>query len=191
VTSGARPELPAPRGPVSYAVLDVLRDEPGPLRCPVVDGLDLLEDDDAQLALTCCYELHYRSFAGVHEGWEWAPELLALRARLERAFVRRLEDEAGPRPSLSANAVLPALRAPAGGVAGPSVSMFIEERGGVEHMREFCVHRVGAENLITLLTRTFASWGPPPAAHHQNAFEVSLGGPGALYRGRGPCLNSS
>jgi hypothetical protein len=135
------PELPEPRGPVSQALIDALRGAPGPFRSPDVDGLDLLTDDDAQLALTCCYELHYESFAGVDDGWEWAPELLARRGRLEQAFVRRLVDEVGAPPAISASAVVPALQELAQASGGPSLSAFMEARGKYEHLREFCVHR--------------------------------------------------
>ncbi|HEX8689586.1 MAG TPA: hypothetical protein VF729_05020, partial [Solirubrobacterales bacterium] len=41
-----------------------------------------LGDDDLQLALYLCYELHYRSFPGVDPDWEWSPTLLAARAVL-------------------------------------------------------------------------------------------------------------
>jgi hypothetical protein len=68
------PRLPAPRGPLSAAVLDTLRGGPTP---PVSQiGSALLDQvdpygEDLQLALYCCYELHYRGFAGVADDWEW------------------------------------------------------------------------------------------------------------------------
>ena len=138
--SASRRSSPAPRGPVSEAVLRALRRAPGPVQHPSFDVLDLLVDDDAQLALACCYELHYRSFDGVDDGWEWAPELLVLRGELEQSFVRRLEDELGAPAAMSPDAILPALRDLADG-DGPSLSKFMEDRGELEHMREFCVHR--------------------------------------------------
>ena len=63
--------------------------------------VDLLADDDAQLALWCCYQLSYSSFAGVDDEWEWEPSLLAFRSNLERAFLARLADEIGPPPSVN------------------------------------------------------------------------------------------
>lgn len=63
------PRLPAPRGPLSAAVLDMLRGDPTPPSGQV--GSALLDEqvdpygEDLQLALYCCYELHYRGFAGV------------------------------------------------------------------------------------------------------------------------------
>jgi hypothetical protein len=122
-------------------VIHALSREPGPVLHPRVDDLDLLNDDDAQLALTCCYELHYESFADVDDGWEWAPGLIALRSSLERSFVQCLFDALGPATPVPPSGVVPALRELASGSDGPSLSTFIAERGRVEHMREFCVHR--------------------------------------------------
>jgi len=47
-----------------------------------------LVDEDLQIALHICYGLHYDGFAGVDDEWEWDPGLLAVRALLERAFLR-------------------------------------------------------------------------------------------------------
>ena len=56
---------------------------------------DPLADEDLQLALYLCYELHYRGLDGVAEEWEWEPSLLALRARLEARFEAGLLRGAG------------------------------------------------------------------------------------------------
>src|SRR4051812_6012591 len=106
MTLPMQPSLPAPRGPVSEVVIDALTQPRHSLRWPAIDGLDLLADDDAQLALACCYELHYRSFVGVDDGCEWNPELLTLRAALECQFVHRLEDEIGKPSPISPAATL-------------------------------------------------------------------------------------
>src|SRR3954471_438486 len=135
-----QPRLPRARGPISEAVIDALRRAPGAVRVPNIDGVDLLDDDDAQLALTCCYELHYASFADVDDDWEWAPQLLGLRNDLERAFERRLVDEIGPPPEVEASDVGPTLLQLVQ-ADGPSLSLFLQERGSREHLREFCVHR--------------------------------------------------
>ena len=37
-----------------------------------------MTDEDLQLTLAICYELHYRGFDGVDDAWEWDPELLSL-----------------------------------------------------------------------------------------------------------------
>ncbi|MGZ4688423.1 MAG: iron-containing redox enzyme family protein [Acidimicrobiia bacterium] len=108
---------------------------------PRVDGLDLLSDDDAQLALAVCYELHYLGFAGVDDRWEWEPGLLAIRASLEALFVKRLIEEAGAPTPVDASTVVPSLQDLAGDSSGPSLSGFMANHGTRENMREFCVHR--------------------------------------------------
>ncbi|MDX6603415.1 MAG: hypothetical protein QOF13_2617, partial [Solirubrobacterales bacterium] len=102
--SGAdRTALPAV-GPISELIRGLLA-SPGeaasmlPLdAAAAVEGLlegveDLLADDDLQLALYLCFELHYRSFPSVDDEWEWSPGLLAIRAVLERAFFTALKPE--------------------------------------------------------------------------------------------------
>jgi len=49
--------------------------------------------DDLQLALYCCYELHYRGFAGVPDEREWDPALLTARATMERLFLEALRKD--------------------------------------------------------------------------------------------------
>jgi hypothetical protein len=139
------PPLPCPRGATSAFVLDALRREPHalapPRRTPAEDPLG---DDDLQLALYVCYELHYRGFDAVDERWEWDPSLLALRRDLETEFEGALEREV-PR---DAGASLPgpeemdvALRAIADADDGPSLSRYLEVGGTLEQVLEFCVHR--------------------------------------------------
>jgi hypothetical protein len=71
---------------------------------PVAAVDDPAADDDLQLALYLCFELHYRSFPGVEPGWEWHPGLLTVRAALERAFLDAVADRR-PRLRLAANPV--------------------------------------------------------------------------------------
>jgi hypothetical protein len=83
--------LPAVRGPLSAAVLEALaRDERGDLAqlAEVADAEPLGED--LQLSLHICYELHYQGFTGVDPEWEWDPDLLRLRAAMERVFLSAL-----------------------------------------------------------------------------------------------------
>jgi hypothetical protein len=137
-----RAPLPCPRGPLSEAVISGLaRDDPRRFCIPASVAVDFLEDHDAQLALACCYELHYRSFEGVDDRMESHPELMRLRSQLETAFTRRLVDEVGPWMSVRARDVTDHLMDVACGGSGPSLSTFMEQRGRIEHMREFCAHR--------------------------------------------------
>ena len=133
------PPLPAARGPLSEAVLRALTRRPGPVQAPVVGDVDPLTDDDFQLALYCCYEMHYRGFEGVDPGWEWSPPLLEVRRRLEMPFEDRLLDEVGPvAPPRDVGAALRAVVAEGG---GPSLSEYMAEHGSLVEMREFCIHR--------------------------------------------------
>ncbi|HEX4490730.1 MAG TPA: iron-containing redox enzyme family protein [Acidimicrobiia bacterium] len=104
---------------------------------------DALDGEDQPLALYCAYELRYRGFAGVSDELEWHPALLALTARLEGAFLSRLRagvDERFGRAPTEPRAVFDALRRLASS-DGPSVSAFMAERGTLDQMREFAVHR--------------------------------------------------
>jgi hypothetical protein len=143
---GRVPALPPARGATTAFLVDALRRPPHPLPAldsPVAAG-DPLADDDLQLALYLCYELHYRGLDGVDERWEWEPSLLALRASLEAEFEAALE-AAVPRDD---PALLPApeemdvaLRAIADADDGPSLSRHLEREGTLEQFLEFCVHR--------------------------------------------------
>ena len=71
--------LPEPRGPVSEQLLTALRLPPHRFALPKIASQDALTDEDLQLTLYCCYELHYRGLPGLDENWEWAPSVLELR----------------------------------------------------------------------------------------------------------------
>jgi len=134
--------LPSPRGPVSELLLGRLLDDPGvlPPNEPVPSG-DPLADEDLQLALYLCYELHYRGLPGVDDGWEWEPSLLALRRELQSVFERALLDAVPPvrEPVVAAEIDL-ALRAIAE-EDGPSLSSYVKVSAGLDQIREFVVHR--------------------------------------------------
>lgn len=135
--------LPEPRGPISEALLEALATPPhdvGELPAPG-DG-PAEADEDLQLALYCCYELHYRGLPGVDERWEWEPSLLAARAVLEAAFEAAVERLAGPPDTRCApDAIDVELRAMALADDGPSLSRFIEREATREQLQEFLVHR--------------------------------------------------
>src|SRR3954454_24787350 len=139
------PSLPSARGAASAFVLDALRREPhalAPFHRPPAD--DPIGDDDLQLALYVCYELHYRGFDGVDDGWEWEPSLLALRARLGAEFEGALEavvPPLDPAAMPAAGEMDVALRAIADADEGPSLSRHLERDGTLEQFLEFCVHR--------------------------------------------------
>lgn len=143
----AEPTPPAPRGPLSRAVLGALTQGPPGTALPVPTGAAEAADpygEDVQLALHVCYELHYRGFAGVHPGWEWDPGLLALRGAMEGSFGAALRAELPATPGgAAARAALDReleglLREPRD---GRGVSHFLRDEGTWEQLREYFVHR--------------------------------------------------
>lgn len=134
--------LPAPRGPITEFLLGELQAAPHqlpPLSLPPAD--DPLTDEDGQLALYLCYELHYRGLPGVDESWEWEPSLLALRAQLERCFEQALRDAVPLQSrSMPGEDVALALRAVAER-EGPSLATFVQRYATLEQVCEFLVHR--------------------------------------------------
>ncbi len=114
-----------------------------PLRVDLASS-DPIEDEDLQVTLWALYELHYRSFEDVDEGWEWAPELLAVREQLEAPFERALRDEV----SAQVDAVLgdggdlaDRLFALADSFEGPSLAEHVQRHATREQVREFLLHR--------------------------------------------------
>jgi heme oxygenase-like protein len=135
--------LPSPRGAVSEMLLARLVREPHVLpRVTPPPPADVLADEDLQLALYLCYELHYRGLPSVDERWEWNPSLLRLRAELEDRFEHGLMD-AVPfvAETLPASQIDLALREVAEDEEEPSLSSFIRSRASLEQVREFLIHR--------------------------------------------------
>jgi hypothetical protein len=135
------PHLPTPIGPLSEHVRRLLT-EPSAPPAPSITGTvtDPLGDDDLHRALYCCYELHYRGFAGVDPAREWDPGVLAFRRTLEHEFESAIRVAVGrvdERPSGVVDAVGRAVEE----AGGPSLSSYMEEHGTLDQMREFAVHR--------------------------------------------------
>lgn len=176
--------LPRPCGPLSELVVEHLALRPHDVPFVAVpDGDDPLSDDDLHLALYCCYELHYRSFAGVDDGWEWNPSLLRFRAQLEDAFTARLVAELGERRSVAD--VEEALADAIGeGAGGPSLSAWMLQHGTVDHFREFAVHR-SAYQLKEADPHTWAiprlAGGPKAALVGIQVDEYGGGDEGAMH----------
>jgi hypothetical protein len=138
----SEPPLPRARGPFSAHVLAHLVRPVHPVPSRPVSARDALEGDDFQLALYILYELHYRGFAGVDEGWEWEPTMLALRRSLESAFEAALRCEVRTSQAATTSdfasqledAVKPAPEA-------PSLSRYMEEHGTRAQFQELAIHR--------------------------------------------------
>ncbi|MBA2645063.1 MAG: iron-containing redox enzyme family protein, partial [Solirubrobacterales bacterium] len=122
--------VPAPRGPVSECLLTSLR---RPLhRLDRLRAGTVVEEEDAQLALYCCYELHYRGLAGVDAEWEWEPSLLELRRALERRFESRLRDQIPTPDPVAAEDMDVALRAIDAADDGPPLSLHLQRHGTLD-----------------------------------------------------------
>jgi hypothetical protein len=169
------PALPPARGATSAFLIDALRRAPHalePFARPPVEG-DPLADDDLQLALYLCYELHYHGLDGVDERWEWEPSLLALRRDLEAAFEAALERAVPPpagEPLPAPEDMDVALRAIADADDGPSLSRHLEREGTLEQVREFCVHR----SAYQLKEADPHSWALPRLAGAPKAAMVEI-----------------
>ena len=90
---------------MSHAVVKALSRPPALFRVPPVRTDEVLTNEDLQLALYCCYELHYQGFARVSDDWEWNPSLLELRGELERAFEASLRAAAADDGAVAARDV--------------------------------------------------------------------------------------
>jgi hypothetical protein len=140
-TSHRAPTLPSPRGPVSEELLSALAEPAGDVSLPEPEG-DPLCDDDLHLSLYCCYELHYRSFRGVDEAWEWHPGLLAARQRLEEPFEVALRSTVPvPTTTPAPHELEAALRQLIADDDGPPLARTLERHATLDQFREFVVHR--------------------------------------------------
>jgi hypothetical protein len=134
-------KLPVARGPVSAALIDLL-DGRGSAVPSAGGPADVLGDEDRQLALYVCYELHYRGWDGVDDRWEWDPDVLRLRAELEHHFETALRALAEAPPAAVDPSSVPARLAElVSQDDGPSLSGYLRGRATYEQFREFVIHR--------------------------------------------------
>src|SRR3954449_10684923 len=143
----ARMRLPKPRGPVSAALCADLSagSTLSPRTLAAAEGLaaaapDPLTDEDLQLALAICYELHYRGFEDVDDGWEWQPDLLRLRAVLEDRHLAALRELVLP-VAVTDDPVDQQLTAVIAADDGPSLSRYLARHGTLEQWREYLTVR--------------------------------------------------
>jgi hypothetical protein len=131
--------LPAPRGPMSTGLVRALHGDDPALLPDVAAVDDPVADDDLQVALWICYELHYRGFADVADRWEWQPELIAFRGGLETQLLDALRRDV-PVPAGTAP-VAERLRELVDSDDGPQLSRHLQQRADREQYTEFAVHR--------------------------------------------------
>src|SRR5436305_2916341 len=101
---------------------------------------DTVTEDVRRLARYHCYGLDYRQSAGVDEGWEWDPRLLAVRAELEARFEAALRRAVAVEP-VDPDAVEAELRRMVADDDGPPLSRTLEREASLEQFREFMTHR--------------------------------------------------
>ena len=134
--------LPAARGPITERLFEMFQHAPGESRFRLPDLRVDLTSDDLQLALYCCYELHYQGLPGVDDGWEWEPSLLALSNHLAGLFEAQIRAEL-PRGKTDVDEVAGALWDMTRSAGGPSLSRWVTDHGTMFHARELAVHRSG------------------------------------------------
>ncbi|MEU0480751.1 iron-containing redox enzyme family protein [Streptosporangium sp. NPDC006013] len=147
---GRAPALPAARGPISALLFERLVHPPhrfGLLSLPLLSfparfAGPVLADEDVQLALFVCYELHHRGFEGVDERWEWNPSLLEVREILEARFEEGLARAVSCPPTQRAEQMSQALTdLVAAAVDGPDLPGFLQRQADLAQFREFVAHR--------------------------------------------------
>jgi hypothetical protein len=129
--------LPWPRGPLSEYVISTFssRSQVSGLM-PPVRVAHPLSDDDFQLALFLCYELHCRGDESVQ--WEWDPGLLSFRSELERTFLHALQKpQVGEIPAKN---LLKELDAAVTKSRGDTVSAYLANHANLDKIREYLVH---------------------------------------------------
>jgi len=152
-------KLPMPRGPITDQLLFELRAAPHPFTIKSAHSADsAIGDEDLQLALFACYELHYQSFDGVDDEWEWYLSLLALREKLEERFTQKLAQLVPLRPHVSAASMPQELKQlVARADSGPPLSGFLHKSASLEQFREFVMHR----SIYHLKEADPHTWGIP------------------------------
>lgn len=165
--------IPERRGPISASVLTMLTGgavvRPDEVRALVAEVADPLTDDDLQLALASCYELHYRGLAGVSDRWEWDPDLLAVRALLEDSFERALRRHVPAPPEVSGT-VWGDLRALVDADDGPPLSLHLARWATLAQLRDFLVQR----SVYHLREADSHTWGIPRLSGRAKAALVEI-----------------
>ncbi|MFD8880339.1 iron-containing redox enzyme family protein [Corynebacterium xerosis] len=186
VTAPASATPPTPRGPASTALLDLLlgrverssetmRSLAGHADAALAESRStattagtpdaLLHHDDLQLTLFLLYLLHYGPAPYVVDDFEWDPDLLVIRTRIEDEFEQVLRnvvdmpetgsaDAAGSSPGRT---VTDTLFAMTDAVAKPKLAMWVGRKATEEQLKEFLILRT----IYTLREADPHSWAIP------------------------------
>lgn len=142
-----RMKMPPERGVLSAWLAATLQRDPAAVpagaTAPAVSGEKpaAWEDDDLQLALWCCYELHYRGFEDVDGDWEWHPAVIAFRGALERRWLAGLRRLVGGASDVPAGEVPGALMAMTRSGGGPDLARYLARKADRQQFAEFAAHR--------------------------------------------------
>jgi Iron-containing redox enzyme len=141
-----RPPLPPPRGPLSEALIELLREPAQPSASIgemfVAASADEVLGEDFQLSLYLLYELNYRGFGDVDERWEWQPQLLGVRGALEAEFEATLRERVpGQRAAVDPSSLGEEIRRLIEEDEAPQLSTYMERSATLEQFREFMIHR--------------------------------------------------
>jgi heme oxygenase-like protein len=170
-----RPTLPAPRGPLSERLLELLAGSPSAdARRLEGAGLPAADEgvfgEDFQLSLYVLYELHYRGFRAVDEDWEWQPWLLGIRRALEADFEATLRERAAPNAVPEPQEVGAAIVELIDHDDGPRLSTHMERSADLDQFREFLIHR----SAYQLKEADPHSWAIPRLAGRAKAALVEV-----------------
>jgi hypothetical protein len=137
--------LPEPRGPLTEELLTALRQPPGSVRLfgaglAFDSPAEALADDDLQLGLWTCYELHYAGFTDAHPGWEWEPELMSWVKALEVRFSSALRS-CVPVGMPAGESIADRLRALIDADTGPQLARYLQVSATADEFRQFVTHR--------------------------------------------------
>lgn len=135
--------LPPPRGDLSEWLIRRLRGRGAstPSPSPSGDPAQAWADADLQLALWCCYELHYRGFDDVPDEADWDLDVLRFRAELERTWVDCLGRLCAGRPIDTTERPARGLRRLIAAVDGPPLARYLQREATLDQFREFVVNR--------------------------------------------------
>ncbi len=195
-------KLPDPRGEISLWLRTVLSG-------PVTDQVGLPADPespaasgDPELSLWMLHELSYRGFDSVDERWEWHPDLLRLRHRLEGDLETRLRarwsaPDLGPDPSEGFVARLSSL---VDDSTGPSLARHVQHgatreqteellrQRSIYHLKEadptsWVIPRLEGRSKAALLEVQFDEYGTGDASRlHHRLFARGLETSGLNHR---------
>lgn len=163
--------LPKARGVLTARLFSALRaEDPSAVPSPseVRTASDPLADDDLQLALWVCYELHYQGFDDVSDNWEWQPDLLVLRQALEERFMAGLRRDV--HVPVDGSAIPDRLMDLVRNDTGQSPSRFLQLKGTREQFREYMAHR----SIYQLKEADPHTWGIPRLSGRAKAALVEI-----------------